>query len=217
MTTATEAPAATRVASFNPEALYAAIDQCLAAAARDYSRPVLYGVYMRVIGELVTFTGADGFQLVSIDTTRAEDSGKWEIVLDRDGLKDALPALRAARKGERSVTISVNDAGTEARIETDAAAHAVRLVQGSYPKYDKLIPEAADVDGDLRFAMNPSMLGKLLTTISKHTKHERVPMPVRIQSEHPTAPVRFDWHSYGDEAAAWTARAIVMPMFVMWP
>ena len=218
--TATDArPAYSHTAYMHPGALHAALDQCLVAVLRDYTRPVLTGVHVTSKGGRLTFAAADGFQLVAvtIGTIGEIAGGDFEAIIPAHVCKAALPALKAAAKLPDTLARLELPAGGvgEVAIATPAGTFRGDVIQGTYPNYETLIPAGDKGQGD-RLAVNPAMMGAILKAADKHGKTREKAAIVRQRWEPPSAPIRLDWEREAGDPCGFVARAVVMPMFVSW-
>lgn len=167
-------------ASVAVEALKQAIDHVAFAAATEESRPVLTGVYAEFDDTTMTLAAADGFRLAVYKLALAEPvSQKIEIIIPARTLTE-LSRLMAEQ--EEPVQIKVNPDKGQALFILKNVELVSQLVQGTFPKYAQLIPQAhqtrtvVDVGDFLRatrtasiFARDGSGIVRLLATPDKLT------------------------------------------------
>ena len=122
------------------DALRQGIGRVVFAAAVEESRPVLTGVYAEFDGDLLTLAAADGFRLAVYKVPVATPvSQKTEVIIPARSLAE-LNRLMADQ--EEAVEITVNPSKSQALFRLKNVELVSQLVQGSFPKYDQLIPQS---------------------------------------------------------------------------
>jgi len=117
-----------------------AISHVAFAAATEESRPVLTGVYTEFEGDLMTLAAADGFRLAVYKLPLANSvSQKTEVIIPARTLSE-LNRLIADQ--EEAVEIRVNPNKSQALFRLKNVELVSQLVQGTFPKYDQLIPQS---------------------------------------------------------------------------
>jgi DNA polymerase III subunit beta len=125
-------------ASFPPEILREAIDQIAFAAATDDTRPVLTGVLVRVRGNRVTFSAADGFRLAQRIIELPEAAAEpIEIIVPARAL---LELSRIIGDVQSPVEMTVTPGGSQVLFHTDAIDLVSRLIDGKFPDIERVIP-----------------------------------------------------------------------------
>lgn len=141
---AEEFPAAPRLAApvadftVSADILADAFGSVLHAVAPDASRPALSGVLMAVRGDGMELVAADGFRLarrrVALDTDAPVP--EFSVIVQGRGLASAarsLPKVSDARlivDAQRSMLV----------VETAAGSYAVRLLDETFPDFNRIIP-----------------------------------------------------------------------------
>jgi len=122
------------------EALRHGISQVVFAAASDESRPVLTGVNAEFEGDLLTLAAADGFRLavhkLPLSTPVKQ---KTTAIIPARTLAEVN---RMATDQEEPVTIKLNTNNSQILFCMKDIELISQLVQGSFPKYDQLIPQS---------------------------------------------------------------------------
>jgi DNA polymerase-3 subunit beta len=121
-------------------ALHQAIRQVVFAAASEESRPVLTGVDALFDGNQLTLAAADGFRLavykLALDTPVNE---KVEVIIPARTLAE-LDRLMGDEK--EAVVIQVNPRKSQVLFRMSNIELVSQLVQGNFPQYNQLIPQA---------------------------------------------------------------------------
>ncbi|MFC1870097.1 DNA polymerase III subunit beta [Chloroflexota bacterium] len=122
------------------EALRQGISQVVFAAATEESRPVLTGVDAKFEGDLLTLAAADGFRLAVYKLPLAVPvSETIEVIIPARSLAE-LNRLMADQ--EEAVDIMINSNKSQALFRLKNVEMVSQLVQGTFPKYDQLIPQS---------------------------------------------------------------------------
>lgn len=134
--------------TMNAQTLRASLERVLVAVATDDSRPVLTGVLFEPEGEQLTIACADGFRL-AVDVT---DISVVPVVDFHSFIvprETARAVVKTIGKRECGMTIRVNtplgENATQATFEIGGDLVTTQLVQGSFPNYEKLIPQSNPV------------------------------------------------------------------------
>jgi len=127
--------------SIATETLRQAISQVVFAAAADESRPVLTGVDVQLEGSLMTIAAADGFRLAvyKLPTTKAVGQ-KMEVIIPARSLNELN---RLISDDEEAVEVTVNPAKSLAIFKLKKTELVSQLVQGTFPRYNQLIPQSS--------------------------------------------------------------------------
>ena len=130
------------VGSIEPQVLSDAIARVAFAAATEDSRPVLTGIKVEMSGDSFTFAGADGFRL-------AVFNGKLAAPISED-VSFIVPA-RALQEVSRliggqtqPVEFTVTPSKSQALFRLGNIEVVTQLIQGTFPNYSQLIPQAHD-------------------------------------------------------------------------
>jgi DNA polymerase-3 subunit beta len=121
-------------------ALRQGISQVVFAAAMEESRPVLTGVDAEFDDDSLTLAAADGFRLAVYKLPLAVPvSQKTEVIIPARALAELN---RLIADEEEAVEITVNPDKSQALFRLKNVEVVSQLVQGSFPKYDQLIPQS---------------------------------------------------------------------------
>lgn len=114
------------------EAFAEAIDQVAIAASGDGARPILTGVLFE--------TSEEGLRMVATDSYRLAKRDLPGIGLEGTGLVPARGLRELARTiGAPKVTAQIRE--REALFSSERGILRLRLIDGSFPKYQSLLPE----------------------------------------------------------------------------
>lgn len=126
--------------SVEAEALRHGISQVVFAAASDESRPVLTGVNAEFEDGLLTLAAADGFRLAVYKLPLATPvKQKTTAIIPARTLAELN---RMAADQEEAITIKLNTNNSQILFCMKDIELISQLVQGSFPKYDQLIPQS---------------------------------------------------------------------------
>ncbi len=128
--------------------LVPALKKVVFAAAKDESRPVLTGVLTRLEGDNLVLVAVDGFRL-SEKKIKVEGINAADFSWADDGVvipSRAFKELIRIGKGS-TVKLTVETGEGRAIFEFGDVRLASRLLEGSFPEYDKIIPEGTALEG----------------------------------------------------------------------
>ena len=122
------------------------IDAVAYAAAKDDSRPVLAGVYLRCRPGEVFAAAADGFRL-AMARYPAQDADKLELVIPAASL---IELGKVAAQGFSTIDITVNDGGQQVIFSIGNTKIASRLIEGRFPDVERIEPKGSARDNSTR-------------------------------------------------------------------
>lgn len=148
------------VVKFDPHVLRTTIGQVAIAAATEDSRPVLTGVKVELEGDRFTFAAADGFRLAVRTGSLKEPCGEpVQFILPAKTLAEVSRLLPEAARGGEPVELLVapNRSQVLFRFVAGSGGHGQvelvsQLIQGAFPNYKQLIPEAKQTRATVRVA-----------------------------------------------------------------
>ncbi len=123
------------------ETLRQGISHVIFASAMDESRPVLTGIDTKFDGESLTLAAADGFRLAVYKLPLAAKVGQSVEVIVPAKTMAELNRLLAEQKDP--VEILVNPRKSQALFRLKNIEMVSQLVQGTFPKYEQLIPQSS--------------------------------------------------------------------------
>lgn len=122
------------------------IEKTFFAMSQDESKYNLNGIYLRIIEDqgknIFRLVATDGHRLSMIEKTiegTIPDELKRGLVLPRKGV---LEFKRLAEEGDSDVTLSFQD--NNALVRKDQTIAVMRLVDGEFPDYERVIPKSND-------------------------------------------------------------------------
>ena len=126
----------------DPETFHTAISQVIIAAATDDSRPVLTGVDVVMEGDQLTLAAADGFRLSVRHLKLAKEvPERVEVIIPARALAELN---RLLPEETEPVEMTLNATRTQALFKLKNIELVSQLVQGTFPNYSQLIPDAHD-------------------------------------------------------------------------
>jgi len=114
-----------------------AVSQVARAASRDEARPVLTGVLVEVNREGVTLVATDSYRLAVRELT-ATAEGEAKAIVPERAMSEAGRAASAEEKGEVELFLDAS----QMSFRVGALALTSRLIEGEFPNYRQLLPEA---------------------------------------------------------------------------
>lgn len=114
------------------------VSQVARAASSDEARPVLTGVQLEATAETLTAAATDSYRL-AVRTVAWEDGVDGQALVPARALQEAA---KAATEAGGSVTIVLEE-GQVSFLFGDRRL-TTRLIEGSFPNYRQLLPDAAD-------------------------------------------------------------------------
>jgi DNA polymerase-3 subunit beta len=131
-----QAPAGTKVVVEAPR-FAEAVSQVARAASRDEARPVLTGVLLEVNREGVTLVATDSYRLAVRELT-ATAEGEAKAIVPERAMSEAGRAASAEQKGDVELYLDAS----QVSFRVGALALTSRLIEGEFPNYRQLLPEA---------------------------------------------------------------------------
>ena len=124
----------------DPQALHNAITQVVFAAATDDSRPVLSGVDIVMEEDKLTLAAADGFRLSVRHLKLAKPvPERVEVIVPARALAELN---RLLPEETDTVQMTLNATRTQALFKLKNVELVAQLIQGTFPNYSQLLPEA---------------------------------------------------------------------------
>lgn len=124
-----------------------AVEAVAYAAAGDESRPVLTGVFWQVASSGMTLVATDGYRLAKKDVLLPEKVTPWQVVIPSRSLQEVAKILsELSSRGETPDQLEVALDGDQNQISFRVGAIELtsRLVAGTYPPFDTIIPKEED-------------------------------------------------------------------------
>ena len=123
------------VIRMSSDTLLQGFSKTLFATMTDDVRPILTGIFLEIMGGKINFVSTDAHKLVCYSRTDVKTEGDNSFIFPRkpaDLLKNILP------KSDTEVVITFNK--QEAVIEFNEYTLICRLIEGTYPNYQSIIP-----------------------------------------------------------------------------
>jgi DNA polymerase III subunit beta len=120
------------------------------ATSTDQTRPVLTSLLMKFSNKGLTVVGTDGFRLASIELDKLKFSFNKDLLVPAKALNELLRIAKQCQSDE--VEIIVAEELKQLLFKVDGIDFFVRLIEGDYPPYQKIIPPSfklkADIDSE---------------------------------------------------------------------
>jgi DNA polymerase III subunit beta len=122
--------------SVDRESLLETIHRVARAASRDESRPVLTGILVSFTGGKIVMAATDSYRLAVKETELGGSAPELEAIVPSRALQELA---RIASSGE---TVEVGVHENQVLFSTDGAWLTTRRIDGQFPNYRQLLPEA---------------------------------------------------------------------------
>jgi DNA polymerase III subunit beta len=122
--------------SVDRESLLDTIHLVARAASRDESRPVLTGILVSFTGGKIVMAATDSYRLAVKETELSGSAPELEAIVPSRALQELA---RIAGSGE---TVEVGVHENQVLFSTDGAWLTTRRIDGQFPNYRQLLPEA---------------------------------------------------------------------------
>jgi len=162
--------------SFSSEELLKGISQTVFAASQDEGRPVLTGVLFQLKGEDLVLVATDGYRL-SFKKMKPSKSLK-EVKEFQKGLIIPARVLSEVEKivggsQKEEISLAITPSSNQIIFVTPEAEIVSRLIEGSFPEFEKIIPEkwetkvVLEKEGFLRAVRTASIFARESANIIK--------------------------------------------------
>jgi DNA polymerase-3 subunit beta len=122
--------------SVDRESLLETIHRVARAASRDESRPVLTGILVSFAGGKIVMAATDSYRLAVKETEIGGNAPELEAIVPSRALQELT---RIASTGD---TVEVGVHENQVLFSTDGAWLTTRRIDGQFPNYRQLLPEA---------------------------------------------------------------------------
>ncbi|CAI8947530.1 Beta sliding clamp [Brevibacillus sp. IT-7CA2] len=107
------------------------------AASTDNLRPTLHAVHLSGEGNTLSFVATDAHRLSKVDVTLEEEFDPFKnILVPAQSTKEIISLLKEEKE---KVTIQFNE--REFRLITEKVTFSTRLIEGTYPDLNRIIPQ----------------------------------------------------------------------------
>lgn len=124
----------------DPKELSSAVVSCAFCAAVGDSRPALTGVLLRKVASTLTVVATDGFRLSESVLTLTDTYGEapdFNLLVPSKTLAEVARMFVASQE---SVKLTYSDTDNLAVFENEQISVAVRVLDGEFPDYKRIIP-----------------------------------------------------------------------------
>lgn len=131
--------------SFSSGDLAKAVSQVAFAAAQDEGRPVLTGVLIITKGDSLVLVATDGYRLSVKKLAGVKGFGevkefKKGLIIPSRTLTE-VAKVTSEQNQEKGVGLSITPSSNQIIFSTNDAEIVSRLIEGSFPEFEKIIPE----------------------------------------------------------------------------
>jgi DNA polymerase-3 subunit beta len=115
------------------------------AASRDETRPILTGVLMTILGDILKMVATDSYRL-AVKETKLEKALETEVqaIVPVKALSEVARLAAAMGAGDIEVAIGENQALFKLADPAGDVWVASRLIDGQFPNYKQLLPDSFD-------------------------------------------------------------------------
>lgn len=119
------------------------------AASSDQARPVLTTVFLNFKDGGLEAVGTDGFRLavLSFDQIKTKQKSQSSLLIPVRAFNEVAKILE--RAGEDRVELHVSQELKQIKFEIGEVEVFVRLIEGDYPPYGKIIPPQFEIEAEL--------------------------------------------------------------------
>jgi len=142
-------PAKDEIAKISRTKLADALKKTNIAPATDETRPVLAGIYFQFEGSALTLAATDSYRLAEKKISLESDSGEHKLVVPARTMAEVLRLL-SSNDGPDNVAISVKE--NQIAFKLGETYIVSRLIEGSFPPYQQLIPASHKTTAEIKLA-----------------------------------------------------------------
>lgn len=134
------------VLNINSKILKAVLSSVINSSALSDSRPEISGVYIKIEPDQVKFIATDSFRLAHKTLFLSEEMKK-KVKINVSKLQNIILPLRTVNEiirilGDRDGNVEITIDQNQIKFEFDDIYLVSRLVEGSYPDYEAIIPKS---------------------------------------------------------------------------
>jgi len=171
--------------SFSSEELLKGISQTIFAASQDEGRPPLTGVLFQIKNEELVLVATDGYRLsfkkmkAGKNLKEVKDFQKGLIIPAR--VLGELEKIVGGQQGKGEIGLAITSSSNQIIFTTPEAEIVSRLIEGSFPEFEKIIPEKwttrviLEKEGFLRGVRTASIFARESANIVKFKIHGSSP------------------------------------------
>lgn len=131
--------------SFPGEELFKSITQVTFAAAQDEGRPVLTGVLFQISQDSLALVATDGYRLSFKKMGKIKGAGDIKefdkgLIIPSRTLNEVGKILSDQGQG-KNIGLAITPSSNQVIFTTAEAEIVSRLIEGSFPEFEKIIPE----------------------------------------------------------------------------
>ncbi len=127
----------------NPKEFANAVSEVGFSVALDDTRPVFSGVYLNYADGYLTVVGSDGFRLSEKTVAITSTADDFSVVLPARTL---MEVSRLFSSRDENIKMYLNKDENLCMFECDDVFVAMRIIDGTYPDYKRIIPDKSTVE-----------------------------------------------------------------------
>jgi DNA polymerase-3 subunit beta len=148
------------------EAFVATVERVARSASKDETRPVLTGILISAVGSELRMVATDSYRL-SVKRTSLEEPLAGE--LEANVPARALQELARIAQQSQSTELAASVGQSQVVFELDGVVLSSRLIDGQFPNYRQLIPEAVEHELRLSTAELTDVVRRISLLAQKNT------------------------------------------------
>lgn len=128
--------------------LIEAIPQVVFAAAQDESRPVLAGVFLKIIGQELILAATDGYRLSKKKIVGFKEMEKIKelekgLIIPNWALSE-VARIAGEKEEEKKLGLNISPQSKQIIFAIDEAEIISQLIEGEFPEFEKVIPDKTE-------------------------------------------------------------------------
>lgn len=117
------------------------IQSVINTASADETRPVLASLFLRIADGEMTCACTDGYRLTVVKEKMEEIEGKeLKVLLPAKSMQEVMAVI--GKLSTKTVALSVSRELSQAFVQVDDSIILLRLVEGDFPPFEKIIPSS---------------------------------------------------------------------------
>ena len=125
-----------------------ALKKVIIAPATDETRPVLAGVYFQFSGKELVLAATDSYRLAEKKVTLDNEAGEHKLIVPVRTMAEVLRVISA----DNSEDIAISAKENQISFQTGSAYIVSRLIEGSFPNYNQIIPAETKTTAKVKLA-----------------------------------------------------------------
>lgn len=136
------------------------------AASTDETRYILNGVYILIEKGLLKVVATDGRRLAYINTNNIDKNIKQKAIIPTKAVNE-LQRVLSSENGKSGVNVGISD--NQIVFNVDSVTVISRLIEGTYPNYEQVIPKSNDLKIKMKTKDTLSAVKQMALLVSDKT------------------------------------------------